>query len=105
MNCLSCNNPVPEARVKLGFTVCVNCSTVEHYSCHVVYDGKTGHFVQPIADKQTARALKALGRRASHGPSMGMMPAPIPKEKDGTGQEVDSANIKTFKVTNAWINK
>ena len=32
MKC-KCKNIIPEGRLRLGFKVCVNCSSVEQYGC------------------------------------------------------------------------
>jgi len=45
MKC-KCNNIIPAPRVKLGYTVCVQCSTVEPYGCAPVINHKTGNSIQ-----------------------------------------------------------
>ena len=42
---------------------CVECSSVEPYSAHIVYPHKTGAFVQPVSS-ETKKSLDRLDRRA-----------------------------------------
>jgi len=62
-NCVKCNSTMPDERVHLGYRECVECSSVEPYSAHVVYPHKTGAFVQPVS-KETKESLDRLDRRA-----------------------------------------
>ena len=50
--CTKCNSTMPDERVHLGYRECVECSSVEPYSAHVVYPHKTGAFVQPVSRNQ-----------------------------------------------------
>jgi hypothetical protein len=54
---------MPDERVHLGYRECVECSSVEPYSAHVVYPHKTGAFVQPVSS-ETKKSLDRLDRRA-----------------------------------------
>ena len=54
MKC-KCNNIIPEPRVKLGYTVCVQCSTVEPYGCAPVINHKTGNSIQIMSSKDAIR--------------------------------------------------
>ena len=54
---------MPDERVHLGYRECVDCSSVEPYSAHVVYPHKTGAFVQPVSS-ETKKSLNRLDRRA-----------------------------------------
>ena len=62
-NCSKCNTKIPDERVHLGYRECVECSSVEPYSAHVVYPHKTGAFVQPVSS-ETKKSLDRLDRRA-----------------------------------------
>ena len=62
-NCTKCNTKIPDERIHLGYRECVECSSVEPYSAHVVYPHKTGAFVQPVS-KETKESLDRLDRRA-----------------------------------------
>ena len=62
-NCVKCDATMPDARVHLGYRECVECSSIEPYSAHVVYPHKTGAFVQPVSS-ETKKNLDRLDRRA-----------------------------------------
>ena len=61
--CIKCDTTMPDERVHLGYRECVECSSVEPYSAHVVYPHKTGAFVQPVSS-ETKKNLDRLDRRA-----------------------------------------
>ena len=61
--CIKCDTTMPDERVHLGYRECVECSSVEPYSAHVVYPHKTGAFVQPVSS-ETKKSLDRLDRRA-----------------------------------------
>ena len=62
-NCVKCDATMPDERVHLGYQECVECSSVEPYSAHVVYPHKTGAYVQPVS-AETKKNLDRLDRRA-----------------------------------------
>jgi len=62
--CKKCNIDLNTHRAHLGYTECLDCSEVEHYSAHTVYPHKTGGFVQPVS-KTTSNHLKSLDRRST----------------------------------------
>ena len=76
-NCNTCDSVMPDERVHLGYTECVECSSVEPYSAHVVYPHKTGAYVQPVSS-ETKKSLDRLDRRAVK--VGGKMSAPNVKE-------------------------
>ena len=61
--CIKCNTKIPDERVHLGYRECVECSSVEAYSAHIVYPHKTGAYVQPVS-QETKNNLDRLDRRA-----------------------------------------
>ncbi len=61
-----CNNIIPEGRVKLGYKVCVQCSTVEQYGCAPITFHKTGNSIQIMSSKDAA-AMAKLTRRKGYG--------------------------------------
>jgi len=69
MKC-KCNNIIPDGRVKLGFTVCVQCSTVEQYGCAPITYHKTGNSIQIMSSSDAARVAK-LTRRKGYGTMLG----------------------------------
>jgi hypothetical protein len=66
MNCIKCNTIIPEGRVKLGYKVCVQCSTVEQYGCAPITFHKTGNSIQIMSSKDAA-AIAKLTRRKGYG--------------------------------------
>ena len=62
-NCVKCDATMPDERVNLGYQECVECSSVEAYSAHIVYPHKTGAYVQPVS-QETKKNLERLDRRA-----------------------------------------
>ena len=69
MKC-KCNNQIPEGRLRLGFKVCVNCSSVEAYGCAPVINHKTGNSIQ-IMSSEDARKIAKLTRRKGYGTMLG----------------------------------
>ena len=65
MKC-KCKNNIPEGRIRLGFRVCVECSTVERYGCAPVINHKTGNTIQ-IMSQEDARHIAKLTRRRGYG--------------------------------------
>ena len=62
-NCIQCQVKLPDERIHLGYKECVECSSVEPYSAHIVYPHKTGAFVQPVS-QETKKNLDRFDRRA-----------------------------------------
>jgi len=62
MKC-KCNNEIPTGRLRLGFKVCVNCSTVERYGCAPLINHKTGNTIQIMSRSDAARIAKLTRRR------------------------------------------
>jgi hypothetical protein len=62
MKC-KCNNIIPSGRVKLGFSVCVQCSSVEAYGCAPLINHKTGNSIQIMSSSDAARIAKLTRRR------------------------------------------
>ena len=69
MKC-NCKNIIPIQRVKLGYTTCVQCSTVERYGCAPITYHKTGNSIQIMSSKDAARIAK-LTRRKGYGTTLG----------------------------------
>ena len=53
-------------RVHLGYSECVDCSSVKKYSSHTIYPHKTGGFIQPVTEEQSQN-LNRLDRRGASG--------------------------------------
>ncbi len=61
--CSVCEIDLPNERIHLGYTECLDCSGVDKYSSHTVYPHKTGGFIQPMSVEQSDN-LKRLDRRS-----------------------------------------
>ncbi len=64
MNCSRCNNVIPKARYRMGYTICTKCSTEEKVSCHTIYPHKTGGYIQVVSKEQSDN-LNRLDRRGT----------------------------------------
>ena len=62
MKC-KCNKIIPEGRLRLGFRVCVSCSTVSRYGCAPVINHKTGNTIQIMSSEDAAKVAKLFRRR------------------------------------------
>jgi hypothetical protein len=65
MNC-KCKKIIPQARLDLGYTVCVECSTVEKLGCIDTINHKTGNTIQVMSRDDADKASK-LTKRAGFG--------------------------------------
>ena len=65
MKC-KCNKIIPEGRLRLGFRVCVDCSTVSKYGCAPVINHKTGNSIE-ILSRADAERIAKLTRRKGYG--------------------------------------
>ena len=64
MNCSRCNVELDNARVDMGYTICVLCSTEDKVSCHTIYPHKTGGYIQ-VVTKEQSENLNRLDRRGT----------------------------------------
>ena len=62
LKCSKCDNQIPSARMEMGYTTCVKCSTEEKVSCHTIYPHKTGGYIQ-VVSKEESDNLNRLDRR------------------------------------------
>ena len=65
-NCSRCDVKVPKARIDMGYTICIKCSTEEKKMGHVIYPHKTGGYVQ-VVDSETYQDLNRIDRRGYKG--------------------------------------
>lgn len=63
---MKCNHNIPQARLDLGYKVCVECSTEEKLGCIDTINHKTGNTVQVMSRKDADKASK-LTKRAGFG--------------------------------------
>lgn len=59
-------NIIPPQRVALGYTTCVECSTVQPYGCVQITYHKTGNTIQ-IMPKEQAKRIRKLSARRGYG--------------------------------------
>jgi len=64
--CSVCEKNLPNERIHLGYTECLDCSNTEKYASHTVYPHKTGGYIQPMSVEQ-ANNMKRLDRRSAGG--------------------------------------
>ena len=60
VSCSKCSKSFSQERQKLGYTICLSCSTEERKVGHVVYPHKTGAFVQPVSSETAKSHLSQL---------------------------------------------
>ena len=82
-NCIKCDTKIGDERFHLGYKECVECSSIEPYSAHVVYPHKTGAYVQPVSssikkdlDRLDRRAVKVGGKMSAPNVKEWTMPEP-----------------------------
>ena len=63
---MKCNHDIPQARLDLGYTVCVECSTEEKLGCIDTINHKTGNTVQVMSREDADKASK-LTKRSGFG--------------------------------------
>jgi len=63
---MKCNHHIPQARLDLGYTECVNCSTVQKLGCIDTINHKTGNSIQVMSREDADQASK-LTKRAGFG--------------------------------------
>jgi len=63
---MKCNHNIPQARLDLGYKVCIDCSTVEKLGCIDTINHKTGNTIQVMSREDAEKANK-LTRRAGFG--------------------------------------
>ena len=66
-----CGSVIPEGRSKLGYKVCVQCSTVEQYGCVPITYHKTGNTIQIMSSKDAEIIAKST-RRRGYGTMLGV---------------------------------
>ena len=64
--CRKCQVEMDKHRLHLGYSECVECSSVKKYVSHTIYPHKTGAWVQPVSEEQSEN-LSRLDRRGVGG--------------------------------------
>ena len=74
MNCIHCNNPIPERRLKVlpNTKTCTSCSTTQKVGCHTIISGKNTYSEIQIVDQETAEQLYQMQSRSSFGVANGV---------------------------------
>ena len=65
MKC-KCTKIIPTGRLRLGFKVCIDCSTVSRYGCAPTLNHKTCNTI-PIMSSEDAAKVAKLTRRRCYG--------------------------------------
>ncbi len=126
-NCSKCDTKIADERFHLGYKECVECSSIEPYSAHVVYPHKTGAYVQPVSsetkknlDRLDRRAVKVGGKMSAPNVKEWTMPEPkvikepIPQQKvyynqvsfnDSFKQCIDTYKQKGYAVTLNYLKQ
>ena len=92
VTCSKCSKSFSKERQKLGYTICLSCSTEERKVGHVVYPHKTGAYVQPVSS-DTAKRLNQLDRRGYKRQSGYRMPKTISSESNNSSTSHDKKYI------------
>ena len=66
MKYMKCNHKIPQARLDLGYTTCVACSTEQKLGCIDTINHKTGNSIQVMSREDADKASK-LTKRAGFG--------------------------------------
>ena len=59
---MKCTHHIPKARLALGYTTCVKCSTEQKLGCIDTINHKTGNSIQVMSREDAAQASKLLQR-------------------------------------------
>jgi hypothetical protein len=62
-----CGSNIPSARQKLGYSVCVECSSEPAWSCSALTYHKTGNTIEIIKDPEVAYNINQMANRKSFG--------------------------------------
>ena len=100
MICKSCNTEIPQGRVDLGYSVCVECSDVKKYGCVDVVEHKTGNTIQVLSREDAEQASK-LTQRTGFGTLRSLRSGKTQKEKKTLGKCCSTAFIGTEKTFEA----
>jgi hypothetical protein len=93
--CSMCNTEMDDARVEMGYTQCILCSSEEKVSCHTIYPHKTGGYIQVVSKEQSAN-LNRLDRRGTGGVKSAKYYKPFVVEKKEPRKFVDRKCNKVY---------
>ena len=63
---MKCTHHIPKARLALGYTTCVQCSTEQKLGCIDTINHKTGNSIQ-VLSREDAERIAKLTRRKGYG--------------------------------------
>jgi hypothetical protein len=74
MNCVKCQNKIPEARLKAlpSAKTCVQCSSTARVGGHTIISGKNTYSEIQIVDQETSERLYQMQSRRGFGVSTGV---------------------------------
>ena len=96
VNCSRCDVKVPKARIDMGYTICVKCSTEEKKMGHVIYPHKTGGYVQ-VVDSETYQDLNRIDRRGYKGKGPRQYKNLMVKEKPKKERKSSNGGVSRIK--------
>jgi hypothetical protein len=108
MKC-KCGDEIPKGRLKLGYKVCVNCSTESKWSVVQVNYHKTGNTTEVIKDPEVAADFAFMSSRKGFGVMRGLTSSrrktitpkdPVPEKKT---EEKDSGPTIISKVCDRYM--
>ncbi len=94
MHCVNCKSEIPQVRIELGYSDCVDCSTVEQVSCIDICYHKTGNTIQ-VTDRATAARVNKLSQRSGYGIMRGLRGGTSSKSKVKTSGRVPIFRVPT----------
>ena len=62
-----CGSTIPQARIDLGYSKCVDCSTEDRWSCNPLTFHKTGNSIEIIKDPELAEDVARKAARRNYG--------------------------------------
>lgn len=98
MICKGCGNKIPQGRIDLGYSVCVECSDVKRYGCVDVVEHKTGNTIQ-VLPREDAEQANKLTQRTGFGTLRSLRSGKTQKDKKSFGKCCSNAfvgNEKSF---------
>ena len=95
-NCSRCDVKVPKARIDMGYTICVKCSTEQKKMGHVIYPHKTGGYVQ-VVDSETYQDLNRIDRRGYKGKGPRQYKNFVVKEKPMEERKSSNGGVSRIK--------
>ena len=103
LTCSMCDTNMPNGRLEMGYTICVECSTEEKVSCHTIYPHKTGGYIQVVSKEQSER-MNRLDRRGTSTKSSKHYKEFVVKEREPVKVRVSKCN-KVYTTYNTALKQ